>query len=147
MTRLSKCTVLLAAMSLSLCLHAETTDFDREQIKQRIAPVGQVRIEGEAAEGVQAVAEPVAEAATAAAPSGEKIYKQYCAVCHRSGLAGAPITGKKSHWEPRLAKMSVEELTASAIKGKNAMPARGTCTSCSDDDIRAAVEYMLPKDE
>ena len=31
------------------------------------------------------------------------------------------------------------------IKGKNAMPPKGTCQECSDSDIKAAIDYMVPK--
>jgi cytochrome c5 len=30
-----------------------------------------------------------------------------------------------------------------AIEGYKAMPPRGTCTTCSDDDIKKTVEYMV----
>jgi cytochrome c5 len=29
-----------------------------------------------------------------------------------------------------------------AINGINAMPPRGTCADCSDDEIKAAIEHM-----
>ncbi|HVT63280.1 MAG TPA: cytochrome C, partial [Legionellaceae bacterium] len=32
-----------------------------------------------------------------------------------------------------------------AIKGYNSMPIKGACVSCSDNDIRAAVNYILDK--
>jgi cytochrome c5 len=99
---------------------------------------------------VAAPAAPAAEAAKAVAPqvvavagnAGEALYKQSCAVCHAAGVAGAPKTGDKAGWAPRIAQ-GVPVLVASSIKGKNAMPPRGGAATASDADIRAAVEYMV----
>ena len=82
-----------------------------------------------------------AASTTVAAGAGEAIYKQTCAVCHAAGVAGAPKLGDKAAWAPRLT-LGVDGLTASAIKGKNAMPPKGGSTA-SDADIKATVEYML----
>ena len=60
--------------------------------------------------------------------------------CHAAGVAGAPKFGDKAAWAPRLA-LGVDGLTASVIKGKNAMPPKGG-SSASDAEIKAAVEYM-----
>ena len=84
---------------------------------------------------------PAAASTTVAAGAGEAIYKQTCAVCHAAGVAGAPKFGDKAAWAPRLT-LGADGLTASAIKGKNAMPPKGGSTA-SDADIKATVEYML----
>jgi cytochrome c5 len=57
-------------------------------------------------------------------------------------VAGAPKSGDKAAWAPRI-KLGIDALTASVIKGKGAMPARGTAAAASDAEIRAAVEYMV----
>ncbi len=96
-----------------------------------------------------AAAPAAAAPATAAAPAaaavaslgGEALYKQACSVCHVAGVAGAPKFGDKAAWAPRVA-LGLDGLTASAIKGKNAMPPKGGSTA-SDADIKAAVQYML----
>jgi cytochrome c5 len=93
-----------------------------------------------------AAAAPVAVAAVAAAaaPSsdaGKKLYDSICMACHAAGVAGAPKFGDKSAWAPRIAT-GMDTLYASAIKGKNAMPAKGG-SGASDDDIKAAVQYMV----
>ncbi|MBT9552097.1 MAG: cytochrome c5 family protein [Hydrogenophaga sp.] len=82
-----------------------------------------------------------APAATVASAGGEALYKQACTVCHAAGVAGAPKFGDKAAWAPRVA-LGLDGLTASAIKGKNAMPPKGGSTA-SDADIKAAVQYML----
>ncbi len=76
--------------------------------------------------------------------AGEAVYKRACAGCHMTGAAGAPKVGEVSAWQSRIAKGSAA-LVQSAITGVpgTAMMARGTCGTCSDDDIRAAVEYMI----
>lgn len=88
-------------------------------------------------------AEPPKETATASssAVAEPALYAQACAACHTAGIAGAPKVGDKAAWAPRLAA-GVDGLTASAIKGKNAMPPRGG-SSASDADIKAVVAYMV----
>lgn len=95
----------------------------------------------EAAPASAPAAAPAAAAPVAAAGAGEALYKQACSVCHAAGVAGAPKFGDKAAWSARVG-LGLDGLTASAIKGKNAMPAKGGSTA-SDADIKAAVEYML----
>ena len=99
----------------------------------------------EAAPTAAPAAAPVAAAPAAAAVpvagAGEALYKQACSVCHAAGVAGAPKFGVKAAWSARVG-LGLDGLTASAIKGKNAMPPKGGSTA-SDADIKAAVEYML----
>jgi cytochrome c5 len=90
-----------------------------------------------AATTVVAAATP-ARTEAAAAPA---LYGQSCVACHAVGVAGAPKLGDKAAWAPRLV-LGVEGLTASAIKGKNAMPPRGGSQG-SDADIKATVAYMV----
>jgi cytochrome c5 len=92
----------------------------------------------EPAAAVVVAATAVAAAATNAVPA---LYTQACAVCHGAGIAGAPKLGDKAAWAPRLA-LGIDGLTASAIKGKNAMPPRGGSQG-SDADIKAVVTYMV----
>lgn len=97
-------------------------------------------VEAKPAEAPAAVvaAAPEAAAATGAPPA---LYTQMCSACHGAGIAGAPKVGDKAAWASRLA-LGVDGLTASAIKGKNAMPPRGGSQG-SDADIKAAVAYMV----
>lgn len=82
-----------------------------------------------------------AAAPVAAAGAAPALYTQICATCHGTGVAGAPKVGDKAAWAPRLAQ-GIDGLTASAIKGKNAMPPRGASAG-SDADIKAVVTYMV----
>jgi cytochrome c5 len=63
-------------------------------------------------------------------------------VCHAAGVAGAPKLGDKAAWAPRI-KEGLNELVGEAIKGVRAMPPKGGNPSLSDDEVRAAVEFMV----
>jgi cytochrome c5 len=111
---------------------------------QVAAPAAAAPTTPPASPAATAVAPPAAPAApqTAAAGAvGEALYKQTCFACHAAGVAGAPKFGDKAAWAPRIAQ-GVPVLLQSAIKGKNAMPPKGG-SSASDQDVRAAVEYMV----
>ncbi len=92
-------------------------------------------------------AAPVA-AAPAANPAGESVYKKTCALCHAAGVAGAPKPGDKAEWVARIAQGD-ETLYKHAIEGftgeKGMMPPRGGGSSLSDDEVKAAVDYMVAK--
>jgi cytochrome c5 len=94
-----------------------------------------------AAMTVAAVA-PAAAAPAAAAVDGEAVYKQACAACHASGAAGAPKSGDKAAWAPRI-KKGEEALVASALKGIGIMPPKGGNASLTEAQIRAAVAYQI----
>jgi len=126
---------LLIGLTVSLLTASVFAD---TSIAERIAPVGDVYLDGEIATANTASAsnEP------AEPRSGEKIYNTYCVACHATGAAGAPIKGDAIAWEPRVAQ-GEEVLVEHAINGFNAMPARGTCSNCSDDEIVATVQFLI----
>jgi cytochrome c5 len=90
----------------------------------------------------------VVAAAPAEASAGEHTYKVTCAMCHATGTAGAPLLGNKDEWGPRIAQ-GKDVLYGHAINGftgaKGAMPAKGANAGLSDDDVKAAVDYMVAK--
>ena len=93
-----------------------------------------------------APAAPAAPAAAAAADTkGADLFKKSCAMCHQTGVAGAPKLGDKADWAPRIAQ-GKDVLYQHAIAGftgkKGAMPPKGGAASISDDDIKAIVDYM-----
>ena len=107
----------------------EQTSVDTEEV-----PVSQ---ETKSADTTQtAVAEPV--------PMGERVYNNSCSTCHKSGVANAPKVGDKLAWAPRIAK-GMDGLMQSAINGVpgTSMLQKGTCFSCSDEELKAAIEYMI----
>tara|TARA_B100000446_G_scaffold164087_2_gene165532 strand:+ start:9105 stop:9455 length:351 start_codon:yes stop_codon:yes gene_type:complete len=89
---------------------------------------------------------PTAAAATQAEPrSGALLYRQFCVTCHGSGIAGAPMVGKENrlYWSHEVEEEGFETLVQEAINGVNAMPPRGNCFDCSDEEVRNAVIHML----
>jgi len=74
--------------------------------------------------------------------NGEQVYQKSCQACHATGVAGAPKLGDKDAWAPRIAT-GMDALVASSISGKGIMPPKGGCAGCSDDDLKAVVEYMV----
>ena len=84
-----------------------------------------------------------APAAVAAGPvDGKKTYEGLCSACHAAGIAGAPKVGDKGAWAARIAQ-GPAVLYGSALKGKNAMPAKGGNPALSDAEIKAAVDHMV----
>jgi len=119
--------------------HAGAADMSEAAVAERIAPVGQLNTGAP----MMPVAEaPAAAAAPAAARSGEDVYKSTCFACHGTGAAGSPKFGDKAAWAPRI-KQGMDTLHTHAITGIRAMPPRGTCGNCSDDELKKAVDYMV----
>jgi cytochrome c5 len=118
---------LLAGFSIA---NAADEGQSREEISKRIKPVGQLHIGS---------GEP---AAPAGPRSGSDVYQASCFACHGTGAMGAPKKGDVAEWEKRGAK-GIDAVVANAINGFAGMPARGTCAACSDDEIKAAVEFMM----
>jgi cytochrome c5 len=72
---------------------------------------------------------------------GKPTYEVYCAACHATGAGGAPKYGDPISWDP-LIKKGITTLYTTAITGIGGMPAKGTCFSCTDEEIKEAVDYM-----
>lgn len=107
-----------------------------EKIVERIKPVGSVCVEG-----TECAAAGAAAAAASGPRSGADVYGSYCAACHGTGALGAPKIGDNGAWGDRMAK-GMSKTLANAINGINAMPAKGGCGDCSDEEIEAAIEHM-----
>ena len=86
--------------------------------------------------------EPITEHQTPKTFDAASTYQMSCFACHGTGAAGAPLLGEVEVWEGILAK-GMEVVMANVINGLNAMPARGLCVSCSDDDLKSLVDYMI----
>lgn len=80
--------------------------------------------------------------ASAAAPDGKAVYSQTCAACHANGVANAPKLADRTAWETRV-KAGKDLLVTSVLKGKGAMPPKGGNASLSEEDVRAAVDYIV----
>lgn len=99
------------------------------------------------AEAPAAAPAPVADVA-ADGGKGLDVFKKTCVMCHQTGVAGAPKLGDKADWGPRIAQ-GKDVLYKHAIEGfngsKGAMPAKGGNPSLSDEEMKAAVDYIVSK--
>jgi cytochrome c5 len=145
--------VVLVVNGLADMMHKPSTgEMTDEAIAERIAPVARLNTEApiqpavEAAPAEAPAEEAVAtadEAPAAAGRSGQEVYNASCIACHDMGIAGAPKRGDEGAWGPFLEK-GMDGMLQNAITGVNAMPPRGTCAACTDEELRAAIEYMTP---
>ncbi len=138
----------------------------QQSVEENIRPAGQVCLAGQPCVGntvdraaiampataahVDLVAEPVAvvaevvevEEPVVAAFNVESTYQMSCFACHDTGAAGAPKLDDQDAWSERLAK-GMDAVMANVVNGVNAMPPKGLCMTCSDDDLRTLVDYMI----
>lgn len=68
-------------------------------------------------------------------------YDKSCKICHATGTAGAPMVHDAAAWAPRLEK-GMDALVVSVNQGLNAMPPKGMCFDCTDEDYTALIEFM-----
>ncbi|AHB08082.1 cytochrome C [Pandoraea pnomenusa] len=108
------------------------------------APAADAGAAATAAAAMAALKTPAPAAASAGSnlEAGKKLYDTVCMACHAAGVMNAPKFGDKAAWAPRIAT-GIETLHNAALKGLNAMPAKGGATNASDDDVKAAVDYMV----
>ena len=85
-----------------------------------------------------------ADGSTHSGRSGQAVFGTKCSACHSYGMRGAPKISDAAAWAPRLAQ-GTEALYEHTLKGFGWMPSRGSCSACSDDEVKAAVDYMLSK--
>ncbi|EMI4516334.1 cytochrome c5 family protein [Vibrio parahaemolyticus] len=125
--------VLFAALTFSTAaLASDISQTEYDAIAERIKPVGDVYLAG---------SEPVKEEPTGPR-DGAKVYGTFCIACHASGVNGAPKSGNADDWTSRIAQ-GKDVLVKHALEGFNAMPAKGTCMDCSDDEVIAAIDHMI----
>jgi cytochrome c5 len=127
--------LLLSALGAATAAADVVPPGTEDEIRERLQPFGELCRAGEDCGQ--------ATAAAASGPlSGEEVYNQFCFACHASGVGGAPMLGDADAWAPRIAKGS-DTLWEHTLNGINAMPAKGTCMSCTDDELRSALDYMV----
>lgn len=118
----------------SIAIAKLTGSLAPDAIETRLQPMGQVNIIGVSAKP--------ATAAKAGPLTPEQIYDNNCKMCHQTGIAGAPKFGNSADWAPRISQ-GLDTLVKAAITGIRAMPPKGNCLSCTPDEIKATVEYMV----
>ena len=118
----------------------------QKMIEERIKPVGQVYVGSVPPEASKpATAEttsPATEASGSKYGSGKEVYEAVCLACHATGVANAPKYGDKEGWAKYIEK-GIENNYANAINGIGAMPARGGRADLADEDVKAAVDYIV----
>lgn len=129
--------VLCMAAILSVQV-AWANPYEIKEMVDRVKPVGQVKVAGMAEQSGDSK-----PAAKAKPLTGAEVYNKFCVACHGAGIAGAPKYKDAAAWGPRKGK-GLAGLVKTAISGINAMPPKGTCSTCTDDQIKAAIKHMLP---
>tara|TARA_R110002049_G_scaffold7812_5_gene44147 strand:+ start:4029 stop:4892 length:864 start_codon:yes stop_codon:yes gene_type:complete len=131
--------VALGFMAGTTSVYAQD-DAARDAIAERLAPVGQLCLQGQ---DCGTAAAPAGDSASSGGDiDGEGIYGNVCSACHESGAAGAPIRGDEEAWAERT-EQGFATLLDHAINGIGAMPAKGGNASLSDEEVEAAVAYMV----
>ena len=141
-------------------LNAQSERYTQQVIAMRTEPVGTLNVGP-----VEETLSSTPSASTSAAPSaatqvtaeetqvaavtsnlGKEIYDKTCFICHATAVTGAPIPGDKENWRPRLSK-GIDTLYTNAIQGfqgeTGVMPPKGGNLLVSDEEVRAAVDYLV----
>ncbi len=127
--------ILLGLSSLAVMAERVPPGTD-DEISARLAPFGSLCKAGEDC-GQNAAA------VTSSGPrTGQQVYDTSCMACHAVGVSGAPKFGNAGDWAARIEK-GADALWSSTQNGFNVMPPRGTCMDCSDEELRAAMDYMV----
>lgn len=141
---------LAIALTLAACGEKPAVTEAAPAAPVAVAPVAAAPAPAPAAPVAAEPAAPVAAAGATAAPSaadlakGEKVYSATCLACHSAGVMGAPKFGDKAAWGPRIAQ-GKETVYGNAINGVRMMPPRGGNPGLKDDEVKAAVDYMISK--
>ncbi|UYG07697.1 c-type cytochrome [Halomonas sp. M4R1S46] len=131
----------LATLGLTTGMAFAQEDVDRDAIAERLEPVGELCVQGEDC-GTAMAASGGDDSASSGGADGESIYNNVCMACHDTGAAGAPKRGDEAAWSERTGQ-GFETLLSHAINGFNAMPARGGNPDLSDEEVQAAVAYLV----
>ena len=124
-------------------LNAQSEEYTQRVIASRTEPVGTLNV-GEIAE--PAATEQPVQVATAEGDLGKSVYDKACFICHATGVTGAPKPGDVNNWQPRIEK-GLEVLYTNSIQGfqgsTGIMPPKGGNLLLSDEEVKAAVDYMV----
>ncbi|WP_317205275.1 c-type cytochrome [Janthinobacterium sp.] len=135
---------LLIALALAACGDKTPGKADASAVASAAAPAHEAAHVAAPAPAAAAAAAPAPAASAADLVVGEKVYTATCLSCHGAGVLGAPKFGDAAAWQPRVAK-GMEVLYTSALNGFKMMPPRGGNSVLKDEEMKAAVDYMVSK--
>ncbi len=127
---------LAATIAAAAALGQAVSPGTEADVAERTRPFGELCLKGEDCGGGLVSAPPAATG-----QSGEEVYSKYCHTCHATGLNEAPKTGDAEAWAWRLEK-GMDALLQTTREGLDLMPANGLCMTCSDDELKAAIDHM-----
>ena len=140
-----------AAVESKFGLATDDTTATSANVAELTRPVGQVAITGEESESVieqNVIVADTTDVANNSSGNGESVYNGLCVNCHGIAALAAmiPQTGDAAAWGPRIEK-GVDLLYENAINGYTGelgmMPAKGGNPALSDDEVKAAVDYIV----
>ena len=119
---------LVGTLAFALGLGGCSSETQVAQNQDAVADAGEATTESSAGDGPH---------------PGVEVYENFCFSCHAVGLSGAPKLGDAEAWAPRIAK-GADLLLKTTIEGiPPAMPQRGLCMDCTDEELAAAIDYMV----
>ena len=125
---------------------------DGSGIAARLAAVGQINTAQAQSNSTTTTQQAAATetAATETTVDGQKVYQASCVACHGAGIAGAPLVGNAAAWVSRI-EAGADSLYSNAINGfqgsSGMMPGKGGNAALSDDEVKAAVDYMVSQSQ
>ena len=144
--------LILVALAIYRGEPKETDPNVQAQVAARLAPAGAVYAGNTGRAAMQAAADAATKAAASqvaygGSTDGKTIFGDLCTSCHTAGVAGAPKFGDKAAWAPRIAQ-GLDTLIKHATDGYhgpdgNFMPPKGGNPALSEDQVKAAVTYMI----
>ena len=128
--------VKVALFLIGLIAWINFVNADEESVEDRLQPFGNICLEGEDCGSVAPVA-------IATGRSGIDVYNAHCFACHSTGVSEAPLVAAEE-WQVRLNEKGEELLLANTKAGFNVvMPPMGTCMNCTDEELVAAIDYLI----
>lgn len=142
-------TVLGSLVGIAAIIGIAASIIDGASLEQESHPALLARLEARVKPVATVVTDPAAlmqktEVAAREPMTGEQVVSKVCGACHQAGVLGAPKIGDAAAWKARIdAQGGVDAIVEGAVKGINQMPPRGGDPSLSDEEMHAAVAYML----
>jgi len=134
--------IVISIIAINLVGEKAPSAWEEQKVLNRIKPLGVLATTLEEAKKASFVAEAPVVAVASEPMTAEQIYNTACMACHATGVAGAPKTGDVAAWAPRIAQGD-DVLFEHATKGFKGMPPRGGSSQLTNEDITAAINFMV----